>query len=103
MTAKQNTDNRHFWVIATISISILKLCSLGTIRIVVTSTPKYLEKFELLSITEPVLIPGFLSGVRVSQEPVLIPVFLGGVRVSQENKPKFSLRVSSSCFSSDRR
>jgi hypothetical protein len=61
MTAKQNTDNRHlkfltleeskykhFWVIATISISILKLCSLGTISIVMTSTPKYLEKFELL-------------------------------------------------------
>jgi hypothetical protein len=34
--------------IATISISILKLCSLGTISLVMTSTPKYLEEFELL-------------------------------------------------------
>ena len=31
-----------------IPISILKLCSLGTISIVMASTPKYLEKFELL-------------------------------------------------------
>jgi hypothetical protein len=57
MKAKQNIDNRHlkFWhrkkvrsTSATISISILKICSLGTIRIVMTSTAKYLEKFELI-------------------------------------------------------
>jgi len=55
MTQKRKRENnslsiKHFLVIATISTSILKLYSLGTMIIVMTSTPKYLEKFELLSI-----------------------------------------------------
>jgi hypothetical protein len=42
------TNEEHFLVTATILISILKLYFLGTMTIVMTSTPKYLEKFELL-------------------------------------------------------
>ena len=37
---------KHFLVIATISTSILKLYYLGTMIIVMTSTSKYLEKFD---------------------------------------------------------
>ena len=38
------TKEEHFWVIATISISILKLCSLGTISIVMTNFYKSIKK-----------------------------------------------------------